>query len=273
MFTIFEVTNEQGETLVLPLEYTENGYFLKDIENLEPVKATLVSSGYANVDGEQHHSSRRESRNLIVRLKLETGPAGTVRELRSRLYAFFMPKATVHMQFHSDDMATVHISGIIESFVAPLFVKEPEATISIMCHKPDFYIPEPVIVSGNTVADDAEVEVQYAGTIETGIRLIMNVDRSLPGFTVYHRSAANQLNTLEFEDVPLVAGDVLTISTIPGAKGATLTRAGSDSSVLYGISTVSKYIELYPGTNYLRVYALGAAVPFTLEYTTKIGGL
>jgi hypothetical protein len=38
-------------------------------------------------------------------------------------------------------------------------------------------------------------------------------------------------------------------------------------------SSVSTWINFFPGTNYIRVYADGAAIPFTIEYTTKLGGL
>jgi len=77
---------------------------------------------------------------------------------------------------------------------------------------------------------------------------------------------------LEFKE-PVLLGDMLVISTISGDKGATLTRAGSIKSVLYGITPVSNWINLFPGTNHIRVHADGAAIPFSIDYTTKLGGL
>ena len=71
----------------------------------------------------------------------------------------------------------------------------------------------------------------------------------------------------------LIADDVLVINTITGSKGATLTRAAVNSSVLYGVSAQSTWLELEPGENYIRVYATGAAIPFTIEYTNRHGGL
>jgi hypothetical protein len=86
------------------------------------------------------------------------------------------------------------------------------------------------------------------------------------------RSSDGTMGTMEFI-APLSANDVLTISTVPRAKGATLTRLGSDSSILYGIPGYSSWITLYPGENYLRVYATGASVPYTIEYTNRYGAL
>jgi hypothetical protein len=117
------------------------------------------------------------------------------------------------------------------------------------------------------------MEIEYDGSVETGIQLVLNVNRSLPEFTVYHVLPNDTIQTLEFNNHPLIAGDVLTISTVFGSKGATLVRAGTSSSVLYGISPQSKYTELQPGGNSIRVYAEGAPVPLTVAYVTKYGGL
>jgi hypothetical protein len=71
----------------------------------------------------------------------------------------------------------------------------------------------------------------------------------------------------------LVSGDVLTISTVSGNKYVTLKRASVVSSLLYGISPTSKWLEFLPGDNYIRVYATGATIPYTITYTKRYGGL
>lgn len=270
MLTRVEVSTDQGTTLTLPLEYTNEGYLVQEIEGLDPVKATIVSSSFANMDGEQYQSSRRESRNIVIKLGLESGMGGSVRDLRSRLYGFFMPKARIRLRFLSDEEPSVDIYGVVESCLSPLFTKDPVATISILCHQPDFYIPTPVELIRST--SSAAFVINYEGTIETGIELTMLVDRALEGFTIYHQSSADALSSLEFES-SLIAGDVLKISTVTGAKGATLTRSGSNISVLYGISSYSNWINLFPGSNLVRVDSGGEPVPYSITYTNKIGGL
>lgn len=267
-----DVTNNRGLSLSLPLEDTSLGYLVDDITGLDPVKATIVTSGYAQQDGVQYQSSKREARNLVVKLKYEPSLSSrTVKQLRKALYDFFMPKTPITLRFYDDEeVEAVMIEGRVESFDSPLFAEEPEGTISIICPLPDFYDPTPSIVSHSTVSDSTEFVIDYGGSTETGIAFKMMVNRTLSDFIIYHRRPDNSQMALEF-DGSLLAGDVLTINTNQGFKGAILTRGGSDISVLYWITT--NWIEMAPGPNKFRVYAEGAAVPFTIEYATKYGGL
>jgi hypothetical protein len=273
MLTKVEISTDQGTTLELPLQDPSTGYLVKSIEGLDPVKATIVSSSFALMDGEQYQSSRRESRNILMKLGLEANYiTETTRDLRKRLYSFLMPKSHVRLRFFVEEEPTVEIYGRVESFESPSFTKDPEATISLICHQPDFYNPVSVVLEGDTVADISEFLVSYEGTVESGVVITLTVDRDLADFTVYHRPSDGVTRVLEFVE-PLIAGDILKISTISGAKYATRTRAGLTESVLYGVSPYSNWINLFPGPNNLRVYAEGAPVPYTIEYTDKFGGI
>jgi hypothetical protein len=267
-----EIRNSQGNTLVLPLGDYSNGYLVKPIDGLDPVKANIVSTSFAGMDGEQHQASRREARDIIMKLGLKMGPAGTVSSLRSKLMSFFMPKSVVRLTFSREDGPDVDIYGVVETFKCPQFVKEPEATISIHCAKPDFYVPHIYGSANYTTAGSDEHFIQYDGSVETGFEFRMTIDRAISQFTIFQRSAEESINRLVFAE-PLLAGDVLTISTVSGDKRATINRAGTDISVLYGISPDSTWLNLFPGPNYIRVYAEGAAIPYTITYTSKVGGL
>ncbi|ASR83322.1 minor tail protein [Arthrobacter phage Caterpillar] len=267
-----EIHNAQGNTLVLPLGSSSSGYLVKPIDGLDPVPANIVSTSFANLDGEQHQASRREKRNIVMKLGLKMGAAGSVSSLRARLMQYFMPKSTVKLTFFREDGPDVDIYGVVETFNCPQFVKEPEATISLLCHKPDFYVPTPTVVSGVTTSGTNEQVVDYEGSVETGFVFKLNIDRPMSQFTIFQRSSDQSLNRMLFAE-PLIAGDVLTISTVSGDKYATLTRAGSDTSLLYGVAPDASWINLFPGPNYIRVYTEGAAIPYTITYTSKVGGL
>jgi hypothetical protein len=114
--------------------------------------------------------------------------------------------------------------------------------------------------------------LNYDGEVETGFVFTLNVNRTLSEVTIYNTTPNEGIRSLDFSG-SLVAGDVLVINTITGSKGATLTHLGASSSVLYGVSPQSSWLDLKPGSNQLRVYAVGAAIPFTIAYTTKYGGL
>lgn len=226
------------------------------------------------MDGEQDQSSRREARNIKMQIELVPDPVtNTVRSLRKTIYKFFMPESEVLFRFYMEDDLEVDIVGRIETCESAMFTKEPAVDISAMCFKPDFYELTPEVIPGTTTDGEVPIDIDYTGSVETGIQLVLNVDRSLPSFTVYQVLPNDEIKTMDFDNVPLVAGDVLTISTVPGAKGATLVRAGTTTSVLYGISPQSSWFSLEPGMNTIRVYAEGADVPLTIEYTIRHGGL
>jgi hypothetical protein len=170
------------------------------------------------------------------------------------------------------DGLTVDIQGRVESLETDLFVKEPEANVSIICFDPDFYDPTPVLIEEMYTSDADPRVVTYAGTVETGVIFTINVNRAVDAFTIYHLPPNDQLQIMEFS-AALVAGDVVEISTVQGSKYARLTREGTVSSILYAISPQSKWIELQPGVNELRVEAEGDAIPVSFEYLNKYGGL
>ena len=273
MITKVEVRTTAGTLLTLPLDDISDGFVIEGIDGLDPVKATITSSGFANLDGAQYQSSRRETRNIVLGIGLEPDyVTNTVRDLRTHLYQFFMPKSQVSLRFYMSDGLTVDILGRVESFESPLFTKEPAVAISVICFDPDFTELDPVEIDDETVADSSEILVTYNGSVETGIIFELDVDRTLAEFTIYHRPPDGVVRSLDFA-ASLVADDVVKIDTIVGEKSAILTRASTDSSVLYGVSPQSTWIQLQPGDNYLRVYAVGAAIPFSIKYTTRHGGL
>ena len=275
MLQLVEVRTRQGDLLSLPLEDDSSGLRVTEIQGLDPVKATLVSSSFANMDGEEYQSSRREPRNIKLQIELDPDPetGDTVYGLRKTIYKFFMPKSEVSFRLFMSDGLEVDIVGRVETCETALFTQEPAVDISVMCFKPDFYELTPELVEGTTTSGETPITIEYAGSIETGIQLTLNVDRALPEFSVFHVPPSDETKTMDFDNFPLEAGDVLNISTVRGAKGATLTRAGVTSSVLYGISPQSNWIELQPGTNTIRVYAEGADIPLTIQYQNKHGGL
>lgn len=273
MLNTVEVRTTGGELLSMPLQDISAGFLIKEITGLDPVKATIVSSSFAQLDGSVFQSVRREDRNIIIKLGLIPDPSTTtVEALRKALYAYFMPKSTVSLRFYMQGSDPIDIVGMVESFETPLFSKEPEVAISIKCFDPDLFDPTAIVVSGSTTSGTTETTINYEGTVETGVLFNLAVNRTIGTFVIYARSPDDVLRNLEFT-ASLINLDSLTIGTVPGDKKAILTRSGIATSVLYGISPYSAWITLYPGVNTIRVYAVGAAIPYTLTYTKKFGGL
>lgn len=273
MLSLVEVRTAQGTLLSLPLDDASSGIIVEDIEGLEPVKATFGTSSFASMDGVQYQSSRREARPLTIKLKLEPDYiTKSVRDLRTMLYDYFMPKTAVSLRFYTTDGLTVDISGRVEDFQAPLFVQEPKVTIPILCFDPDLVAIEPTVISGATVEDDTETLIHYDGNIETGFSFVLNVNRAESAFTIYNRRPDNSMQILDFSGA-LGIGNTLTISTVDRAKSVKRASSGASISMLYAISSQSNWIQLFPGDNFFRVYATGTPIPYELTYTTRYGGL
>jgi len=269
MITHVEATNARGSVLELPLEDVLNGFVVEEIEGLDPVKATIVTSSFAQQDGVQYQSSRRDQRDIKLTIGLEPDyTVNTVKGLRSQLYRHFMPKSEVKLTFIDDSGLAVDISGRVETCEAPLFTEEPQMDVVVICFDPDFVEETPVVINGNTTAAETEMLVDYDGTVETGVEFTLNANRAVPSFVIYHRLPNGDSRTLTF-NYALASGQALTIVTTPGSKSATI----AGTSVLYGMTPDSNWISLEPGDNFIRVYAEGAPVPFTLKFTNKYGGL
>lgn len=273
MISQVEITNSQNNQLTLDLADPQNGLIIKGIEGLDPVKANIVSTNYAEQDGERYQASKREKRVIVLKLDYDPDYDTTnVRQLRNELYKFFMPKSEVTQTYLLEDSTSVKISGRVESFDSPLFVKDPYADITILCLNPDFVDTNVITVPGNSVDSSANITIPYSGTVDTGILFKLMVNRSISEFQITHQTPNGNLRTATVV-MPLVSGDVLSIQTVQGNKFVRLLRGGIESSALYAMAPSSDWTRLQPGDNLFRVNVPGAAIPYTIEYTRKFGGL
>jgi hypothetical protein len=268
-----DVTNRRGNVLTLQMEESDDGYQVADIDGLDPVKATLVSSSYAGMDGEQFQTAKRGARN--VKFKLDLDPdfdEQTFTTLRKGLYTYFMPKSMIDMRFYMTTGLYLDLKGYVEELSSPMFDEDPKVDISVMCFQPDLTDPRIVTLEGGTVDDTTNTSIEYPGSVETGVVLTLNVNRTLEEFSMYNVDESGTSVQLDFTGA-LEDGDQLVVSSLRGAKGITLTRDGVSRSYLYGRSAQSGWIQLFEGTNEFRVYAEGDPVPYELEYVVKYGGL
>ena len=273
MLNKVEVTNSRGNVLSLFMEENDGGYQISDIDGLYPVKATLVSTGYAGTDGEDFQSAKRPARNIKIKLDLDPDfNPKTYTDLRRDLYPFFMPKSRISLRFYLTSGLYLDIVGIVEEMSAPIFEEDPEIEILITCHQPDFVDARIVTVEGQTVTDLTNTEIDYLGTVETGTVLTLHVNRAVSEFSIYSSDEGGNIYQLDFTG-DLISGDELVISSLRGNKGITLTRSSVSSSFLYGRSPQSNWIEFQEGLNLFRVYAAGDPIPYDLEYVVRYGGL
>jgi hypothetical protein len=148
---------------------------IRNIEGLDPVKASVNTSPFGSVDGEAHVGSSVQSRNIVLTVRPNPNwDTWSYESLRRLLYSYFMPKRPTRLVFYSDDIPPVEISGIVESVEANQFSNDPELLVSIICPDPYFTSLDPIVITGQAVRpedrDEGDVvEINYEGTIETGI--------------------------------------------------------------------------------------------------------
>lgn len=255
---------------------------IRNIEGLDPVKASINTSPLGDLDGVSHVGSNVPSRNIV--LTIHPNPDWNVwsfESLRRLIYTYFMPKQLTRLVFYSDDILPVEISGIVESVEANLFSKDPEFLVSIICPDPYFTALDPIILTGQTLRPedrvDGEVEViDYIGTIPTGFYVkVIFISGSVPtvigihtgdiaspivGFTVN----AGVSGSLYFE--------MNSISMKKFVQNVNI-GAGVIDNLLSEVHEDSLWPILLPGENKFSVITDVGVQDWELIYFEKFGGL
>lgn len=266
-----QIRNMLNDILVdLPFGVESNNmpYLIKEIQGLGPTKANLSSSTSAGLDGIFIQASRRDARNLVFKIGYRPDflANNDVQSLRRRAYEYFPPEQKLVLYFQDDAVETVKIYGTVESHEPVMFSKDPEVVISIICEDPDFQSYREQSLSGfNNIA----IDPSYVATADTGFVLEFSATRAITTIRI-----ENLVNDDIRYSSPLVAGDLLKISTVRGNKYAHLTRDGVTTNVLEFIEGPMNMI-LNPFVKQFKVYAAGSGTnnPFLLRYTSKFIGI
>lgn len=270
-------TKMGANLLTLTLSDPSNGYVVQGIEGLDPVKATLVSSGFANLDGATYQTSRREPRDIKINLGLRSRTI-PVEVLRSQLYTQFMPKSEVSINFYQTDGTCVNIKGVVETCEAPPFSKEPSMVVSIVCFDPDFVGPINGTVSAALVATETQTSntFNYAGTVPTGITFNLTATKYVSNLALCLAPAGMPESQLAF-NTPLFIGDSLIVTTTRGLRSALIKKSGTSIFIpaLSGVPSGAPWLEIQPGINTFRAWSApaGIGVPYVMSWQARFGGL
>jgi phage-related protein len=146
---------------------------IRNIEGLEPVKASVNTSLFGSVDGAAYTGSSVPSRNIV--LTIHPNPdwhTWKYEDLRKLIYSYFMSKKPVRLVFYSDEDSPVEIFGIVESVDNSIFSKDQEFNVSVICPDPYFTSLDPKVITGQSIrSGGAPRVVTYNGSVETGIRV------------------------------------------------------------------------------------------------------
>lgn len=248
MLTQIDVYGSQESALELPLTGGLSGMGpvqIRNIIGLGPVRASINTTPYSSVDGESYSGNSVGKRNIVLTVGLNPNWVDqTMESLRQMLYAYFMSKQRVLLQFFSDHLPTCQIEGYVESCEPSIFSKDPEMQISVICPKPDFIAVEPTVVDGITIwAAGTKTEVAYIGTVPTGFMLKVEASVSQPEYT----------------------GEILVIRQDPGYEPLTIVTT-IDNEYFFVMSTLR-------GDKYVRSQEVGGPAQTNLMGTLVVGSV
>lgn len=251
---------------------------IRNVDGLDPVKASVSTSPFGSVDGSSYTGSSVLSRNIVLTLGVNPDwNIWTFEAIRRLLYSYFMPKRETRLIFLSDDLVPVEIYGIVESVEVNMFSKDPEVIVSVICPDPYFVAVNPTVITGQTIrsGDDPTI-VEYNGTIETGIGVKVTSSAD-PGPTdigiqigdpmlTYFAVFATVHPTLYFEmsSVPMQKF----VQNIDMGTGV-ITNLLSKVHIQEG----SYWPTLQPGENEFSVITDQGAQDWELRYFERFGGL
>jgi Phage tail protein len=249
---------------------------IRNIDGLDPVKASVNTSPYGSVDGASHTGSSVLTRNIV--LTVHPNPdwvAWSFESLRRLLYSYFMPKRATKLEFFSDDMIPVEIAGIVEDVTVNQFSKDPELLVSVICPDPYFIALEPTVITGQTVrSDGASIPIDYDGTIETGIHLrVSSVEAPDP--TVIGIQIGQPPVTDLDVDAEVSSASYFEMSSIAMRKFVQNVNI-ADGVITNRLSKVrpgSEWPILQPGVNEVMIITDQGTQDWELTYFERFGGL
>ena len=271
---------------VSTLELSEDGRAetdflqIRNIDGLDPVKASVNTSPLGSIDGTQYVGSSVADRNIV--LTLHPNPDYNVwgpEDIRKLLYEYFIPKSQIRMVFTSDDdTPDVEIYGIVEDVQGSMFGKDPELIVSIICPDPYFTAVDPVVWTGKTHLDGTTpIIMDYDANIETGLYLKVTFAAGQPAPATTAVQIGNPMLTYFAVSAVISATAFFEMSSVPGSKyiqGTNLSTAVIGN--LLGNITAhggSLWPILKPGKNNVSIITNVGAHDYTLSYLRRYGGL
>lgn len=251
---------------------------IRNIEGLDPVKASVNTSLLGTGDGEAYTGSSIPKRNIVFTIHpnpdWKTWSHETLRRL---LYLYFMPKQLVRLVFYDDLIVPVEIHGIVESFEDNLFSEDPEILVSIICPDPYFTALEPEIVSGNSIRPGGlTTEVPYNGTVETGFYVKISFSSGSTPTYVKIQVGDPNISYFAVDSSPLVDSskyfEMTCLQSKKTIQNVTI-ASGLFTNLLSKIRMNSVWPVLKPGINDFSIVTDVGIQTWELRYYERFGGL
>lgn len=274
MIKSIKVINYLKESLEIELGSPEkSGLLITSITGLGAGNAVINSSDLSVSDGSVFNSSRLENRNIVLEMKYY---GDNPEESRHKTYKYFPIKKPLTIQFTLGDRVC-EATGYVESNEADIFSEKAGCSISIICPDPLLYsiyesstplsgiVPRFEFPFFREIDDNSEIvmsdihivkdtSVHYVGEAEVGISIYIHALGEITDFTIYNTGTREKISIIDsviqrITGYKIMARDDIFISTIRGAKKATLIRNGHSYNIINAIDKNADWFMLSKGDN------------------------
>ena len=280
---MFSAKIENSSGNVLTLTGNEPVYQVIDITGLNPPNAQINTTTIVGLDGAVFNSSKLETRNLVLTIKIN----GDIETNRLLLYSYFKTKDKCKF-YYTNDSRDVSIEGYVESVECGLFTNNELAQISIICPypyfkslteivtdfsnvNPQFVFPfsinlgSPVVIS--TYDETSGIAVYNGSETDTGVEIVINVLDSVSSIELKNTSTGDDFEV----NFSFLANDTIIVNTNKGKKSVNLIRNGVIQSLFSALQQGSVFFQLSTGVNNFEYLVDGSAannndVTITFKY-------
>lgn len=249
---------------------------IRNIDGLEPVKASVNTSLFGSVDGSAYTGASVPSRNIV--LTIHPNPdwhTWKYEDLRKLIYAYFMAKRPVRLVFYSDVDPPVEILGIVESVDNTIFSKDQEFNVSVICPDPYFILVDPRVITGQSIrSGGTPTTVTYNGNVETGFRVKVSFSSGTPPTTIGIQVGDPKIS---YFNVTATVGSTVyfDMSSVAMQKYVQNVSIGSGviTNLLSKMQEGSKWPLFQPGDNHFSVITDQGVQDWELSFYERFGGL
>ena len=284
--------NSRGETLEFSITSVYHCNVSKDVTGIAGIDNTIYKTNSMGQHGDTCIGQRYEARDITIVGNINTTDKDRVLELRRRAEKILNAELDAKLIYTYKDFVRVidcKVDGQPDFKRSKVFMRY---TIPITCCNPfwreeaeakkdiaawvsswefDFEIPEEGIELGYR-EPSVIVNVYNDGDVKSGMRVEFRAIGTVVNPVLLN---VNTQKYLKLIDTTMVAGDVITINTDYGSKGATLTRDGEAIDYFRHIDADSTFMQLAIGDNVFRYDAESGvtALEATIYHNNKYLGV
>ena len=264
MFTL-KIENVKNE--IITLTQNESDFQVFDIQGLNPPKAQINTSAIAGLDGARFNSSKLETRNIVIYIKIN----GDVEKNRLLLNTFFSTKEWCKF-YYQNGSRDVYTEGYVESNEYTSFSNSVVMQVSILCPNPYFKAMKEIVDDISKVLGAFEFPfainigepIPFSEIDTSRVTNVFNNSESQTGVIIEINILGSvnklQINNTETGETfklsyPFVENDKVIIDTNKGEKSITLVREGVRSNIFTAIQKGSTFFQLAIGDNWFSYLA------------------